>query len=58
MTRQAGAAGEHWDEYLKTYVPNNFNVTRTSRGMRGVGAYDEGTVKIGPMKRLVDRLIG
>ena len=54
--RQGGAAGEHYDSRTNSWVPDTFKVTRTASAMRGVGAYDSGTIKDGLSKRLWDRL--
>jgi hypothetical protein len=57
MPKQAGAAGEHYDARTNSWVPDTFQVRNVSGAMRGVGAYDEGTVKEGPLKRLFGKLI-
>jgi hypothetical protein len=57
MPKQAGAAGEHYDARTRSWVPDTFQVRNVSGAMRGVGAYDEGTVKEGPLKRLFGKLI-
>jgi hypothetical protein len=57
MPKTAGAAGEHYDARTNSWVPDTFQARTTARAMRGVGAYDEGTIKDTLGKRLLDRLI-